>query len=127
MKHPSTCICKGKGYITMVDGTPYACIEEAKKHIETTKTGTLSYQVGGNHYKTMTIEPWEIFDAHPQLTHYECCAIKYILREKPGASRVEELKKAIHYLQHQVELEGRKDNGLNIKIIPAEELNQLCL
>jgi len=69
-----------------------------------TKSGTLAQQVGGTHYKTMRIEPWEIFDAHPQLTHYECSAIKYILRNKPGNDRVIELKKAIHYLEHQIEL-----------------------
>lgn len=71
------------------------------------KPGTLAYQIGGNHYKKMKLEPWEIFDAHPQLSHYECSAIKYILRTKPGNKRVEELKKAIHYLNHQVELEEK--------------------
>ena len=73
------------------------------------KSGTLAYQEGGEHYKTMSIEPWEIFDAHPQLTHYECSAIKYILRNKPGNDRITELKKAIHHLQHQIELEVAKD------------------
>ena len=71
------------------------------------KPGTLARQVGGTHYKTMKIEPWEIFDAHPQLTHFECSAIKYILRTKPGTSRIEELQKAIHHLEHQIELEEK--------------------
>jgi len=70
---------------------------------------SLKKQVAGNHYQVMSIQPWEIIDAH-NLNFYEGNAIKYILRRKPGNSRVDELKKAVHYLEHQIELEeSRKD------------------
>jgi len=64
---------------------------------------TLKVQVGGRHYIDMPIQPWEIIDAL-KLGFYEGCALKYILRHKPGLSRVQELRKAIHCLQHLINL-----------------------
>ena len=61
---------------------------------------TLKRQVGGNHYKDMKIQPWQIIDAH-NLDFYEGCVIKYILRRK--TNREEDLKKAIHCIEHIIE------------------------
>ena len=57
-------------------------------------------QVGGNHYKVLDIQPWEIIDAN-DLNFYEGNAIKYILRKKDD--RIRDLQKAIHYLEHEIE------------------------
>ena len=58
-------------------------------------------QIGGNHYKDCAIEPWDIIDAN-NLDFYEGNAVKYILRRKKD--RVQDLNKAIHYLQKKIEL-----------------------
>jgi len=62
---------------------------------------TTDKQVGGSHYKEMKIQPWDIIDAH-KLDFYEGNALKYLLRykEKNG---VEDLKKAIHYIERLIE------------------------
>lgn len=65
-------------------------------------------QEGGVHYLTMPIQPWEIIDAN-SLNYYEGCALKYIMRRKPGQNRVQELKKAVHYLEHLIKLEELED------------------
>jgi len=67
---------------------------------------SLKTQVGGDHYKKLKLQPWEIIDACG-LGFYEGNAIKYILRKKD--SRIEDLRKAIHYLEHQIELEIEKE------------------
>lgn len=85
----NTCpACKGRGHVS-------------------DKPQSLTHQHGGDHYTTMPIQPWEIIDSH-RLNFYEGNAIKYILRRKPGQNRVLELQKAIHYLEHQIELEEAK-------------------
>ena len=58
------------------------------------------HQVGGDHYKVTKIQPWDIIDDH-QLDFYEGNALKYLLRRKN--SRIEDLQKAIHYLQKKLE------------------------
>lgn len=57
-------------------------------------------QVGGDHYKTAKIQPWDIIDDH-QLDFYEGNALKYLLRRKNNRS--EDIQKAIHYLQKKLE------------------------
>ena len=63
-------------------------------------TLTKEKQIGGDHYLILPIQPWTIIDAN-RLNFYEGCALKYLLRKK--GNRVEELEKAIHYLEHEVE------------------------
>lgn len=61
-------------------------------------------QVGGTHYEDMPISPFSIIDAFG-LDFYGGNALKYLLRagRKPGTDRVEELKKARHYLDEMIE------------------------
>lgn len=58
-------------------------------------------QIGGDHYK-MRIQPWDIIDVY-SLNFYTGNAIKYILRAKDAEKRVEDLHKAIHYLEKEIE------------------------
>ena len=58
-------------------------------------------QVGGQHYKKHTIQPWHIIDEH-ELDFYLGNAIKYILRDK--GAQIEDLAKAVHYLERKIEL-----------------------
>lgn len=61
-------------------------------------------QVGGDHYRSMPMSPFQIIDAFG-LDFYGGNALKYLLRagRKPGTDRVEELKKARHYLDEMIE------------------------
>ena len=61
----------------------------------------LETQVGGQHYKKHSIQPWHIIDEY-NLDFYLGNTIKYVLREK--GDKVEDLEKAIHYLQRKIEL-----------------------
>lgn len=58
-------------------------------------------QVGGTHYK-LSIQVWDIIDVY-KLNFYCGNAVKYILRAKDAEKRVEDLQKAIHYLEKEIE------------------------
>ncbi len=57
-------------------------------------------QVGGDHYMNGKLQPWDIIDDF-DLNFYEGNALKYLLRKK--GSRVEDLLKAIHYLEKEIQ------------------------
>ena len=59
-------------------------------------------QVAGSHYQTNRIQPWDIIEEY-DLNFFEGNAIKYILRRK--GNRLEDLKKAAHYLEKMIEIE----------------------
>ena len=67
----------------------------------------LKKQVGGNHYKTMAIQPIEYAMAN-ELGPCEFSILKYISRKK-GPSRVEDLLKARHFLDTLIEDEKKND------------------
>lgn len=71
--------------------------------MKTTNPSALQTQVGGSHYKGMPIQHAE-FCQRNRLGWCESAAIKYLCRHgrKNG---VEDLKKAIHYIQILIELE----------------------
>ena len=65
--------------------------------VTTTKGGADSLQVGGSHYKGMKIQHAEFCQVN-RLGWCESAAIKYLCRHN-GKNKVEDLKKAIHYVQ----------------------------
>jgi len=59
-------------------------------------------QVGGTHYKDMKLEPWDIADTWPieqQIGVYRHGALKYIMRMGSKDDSLQEIDKAIHYLE----------------------------
>jgi hypothetical protein len=60
-------------------------------------------QVGGDHYKTLEIQPGEYIHRN-KLGWHEGNAVKYITRHRLKGGRVD-IEKAIHYLQLLLELE----------------------
>ena len=68
----------------------------------------MSYNVGESNYAEMSIQPWEIFEAHPQLNYWECDIIKRLLRSKKTDSRMLDLLKIKHLTEHLMYLEGKK-------------------
>lgn len=67
---------------------------------------SLDIQIGGSHYKSMTIQPVEFIHVN-NLSYLQGNVIKYVTRyrEKNG---VEDLKKAIHYIEIMIEYETRR-------------------
>ena len=63
-------------------------------------------QVGGNHYKDKTFQVWDIVDEY-KLDYYLGNSLKYILRQKDN--KLEDIKKAIHYLEYWVEKESENE------------------
>lgn len=59
-------------------------------------------QVGGDHYKTKSIQPWD-FIVSNGLGYLEGCVVKYVSRYTLKGG-VEDLKKAQHYLSKLIEL-----------------------
>jgi hypothetical protein len=62
----------------------------------------LRKQVGGTHYNSHTIQPFDIIDEYG-LDFYGGCALKCLLRKKDGVSRREELEKCKHYIELMIE------------------------
>lgn len=69
-------------------------------------TRPLDVQVGGQHYKSLAIQPVEYIHAN-KLGYIEGNVIKYITRwnEKGG---ITDLEKAKHYIELLIELESKK-------------------
>ena len=82
------------------------------------QTQALKKQVGGDHYNKSVIQPWHIIDSH-SLNFYVGNAIKYILRKK--GDRVEDLQKAIHYLERQIEIEQEHDGQTKMEFETPED------
>jgi hypothetical protein len=72
-------------------------------------------QIGGSHYKEAGIECWDYIVAN-KLGYLEGTAIKYLTRwqKKNG---VEDLKKAIHFIEKLIEVEelknGKSSTGIS--------------
>jgi len=59
-------------------------------------------QVGGNHYKDKSIQPWDYIIAN-DLGYLEGNVVKYVSRWK-NKNGIEDLKKAQHYLAKLIEV-----------------------
>lgn len=64
-------------------------------------------QIGGNHYKSYTIQPIEFIVAN-KLDFIQGNIIKYCLREKRGENPDEKWNKIIHYCELAKELKNKK-------------------
>ncbi len=63
----------------------------------------LQNQVGGDHYKTMPIQPVEFIHRNG-IGFVEGCVIKYVSRWRSKGG-LDDLRKAIHFLELLIELE----------------------
>ncbi len=60
-------------------------------------------QIGGLHYQSKTIQPWDYISANG-LGYFEGNIVKYVSRWRDKGG-VEDLRKAAHYLQKLIELQ----------------------
>ena len=67
-------------------------------------------QVNGEHYKKLPIQPWDFIDAN-NIPFLEGSAIKYIARWRDKGG-VDDLRKAIHFLEKRIELETIPEFGV---------------
>jgi len=64
-------------------------------------------QVGGQHYKKMGVEPWDVVDTWPieqQIGYYRGGALKYIMRMGTKDEQIQEIGKARHYMDKLIEV-----------------------
>lgn len=75
--------------------------------IEVWDLGSRNSQVGGSHYKDRTIQPWDVVDEYG-LDFYRGGVLKYLLRAGRKGSKLEDLRKAQHYLSRAIEIEEKE-------------------
>lgn len=68
-----------------------------------------SRQVGGDHYKGKTVQPWDFIAANG-LGFFEGNVVKYVTRWKDKGGP-EDLQKARHYLDKLIEIVGNETKG----------------
>lgn len=71
-----------------------------------------SYQIGGDHYKKMSIEPWDVVDTWPleqRIGAYRFAALKYVMRLGNKDNELLEAQKAIHCCVKLAETLERND------------------
>lgn len=66
----------------------------------------LNDQIGGDHYKKMSIQPFEYITANG-IGYAEGCVIKYVSRWR-AKNGVEDLKKARHFLDLLIEAQSKE-------------------
>jgi uncharacterized protein DUF3310 len=64
-------------------------------------------QVGGDHYRKFKIQPWDIWEEYG-LDPWLAGVVKYVLRAGRKGSKLEDLRKARHYLDRAIEIEEGK-------------------
>ena len=72
-------------------------------------SGASARQVGGSHYKTMSVEPWSVVDSWPlpqRVGFYRGNALKYLMRIGTKDAVLQEAQKAQHYLEKLIETLG---------------------
>jgi hypothetical protein len=70
------------------------------------------YMVGGEHYKSMGLEPWDVVGTWPQaqqIGFYRGNALKYLMRAGTKDDPLQEIQKARHYLDRLIELLGEEN------------------
>jgi len=63
-------------------------------------------QVGGDHYKNLKVQPWDVVDTWPieqQIGYYRGGALKYIMRMGNKDESIQEVGKGLHYLEKLIE------------------------
>ena len=81
--------------------------EERRLSIEHEIKTANAKQVGGTHYKSMGVEPWDVVDTWPyaqRIGYYRGGALKYVMRSGRKDDEIQEAQKAIHYLEKLIEV-----------------------
>ena len=69
-------------------------------------------QMGGDHYKKMGVQPWNVVDTWPmeqRIGYYRGGALKYLMRMGTKDENTQEIQKGIHYLTKLLEVLYERD------------------
>ena len=83
------------------------CPEQVLELVPSMEVKANDIQEGGDHYKQMAVEPWDIYDTWPaeqRIGAYRANCVKYVLRLEDKDSRVLNARKLKHYAQKLVEV-----------------------
>lgn len=88
---------------------PAPVVQEAPQEIRTVseKPKARDVQVGGDHYKMLGVEPWDVVDtwSHEQrVGFYRGNAVKYLMRMGSKDETPIEAAKGMHYLEKLIEV-----------------------
>ena len=64
-------------------------------------------QIGGNHYRAMPVQPWDVVDTWPieqRIGYYRGGALKYIMRMGSKDESAQEIGKGKHYMEKLLEV-----------------------
>ena len=86
-------------------GSCPGCATPSSAHV--IPLGARDGQVGGDHYRKFKIQPWDIWLEYG-LDPWVAGVIKYVLRAGHKGSKLEDLRKARHYLDRTIEIEEGK-------------------
>lgn len=95
----------------------YALPKRATNHLHIDESGVHTRandkQVGGDHYKNMGVEPWDVVDTWPleqRIGYYRGGALKYIMRMGGKDEEVQEIGKGMHYIEKLLEVLKEQGN-----------------
>lgn len=97
--------------ITLADVYNQEAQDESRLSIEHEVKTANAKQVGGDHYKKMGVQTWDVVDTWPieqQIGYYRGNALKYIMRLGTKDEEVQEAGKGIHYLEKLIEVLRRR-------------------
>lgn len=69
-------------------------------------------QIGGTHYKQMTVQPWDVVDGWPleqRIGYYRGNALKYLMRMGSKDQDAQEVAKGRHYIEKLLEVLQEQD------------------
>lgn len=87
---------------------------EQKRQVAEMLSQANQKQVGGDHYKNMGVEVWDVVDTWPieqRIGAYRIGLLKYTMRMGSKDENVQEIQKAEHYAQKLIEVLKERDNG----------------
>ena len=105
---PDCCGTPMRGTLLDCDGCKWTleCSNEAEA-----KVPANTKQVGGDHYVSQKVQPWDVIDTWPanqRIGFYRGNAIKYLMRMGNKDHWLQEAKKAQHYIEKLIEtIEGK--------------------
>ena len=69
-------------------------------------------QIGGNHYRAMSVQPWDVVDTWPieqRIGYYRGGALKYLMRMGTKDESAQEIGKGQHYMEKLLEVLAERD------------------
>ena len=91
-----------------------AKIEEGNRKATNALRKANQTQIGGDHYKNMGVEPWDVVDTWPieqRIGAYRHGALKYLMRMGSKDEQLQEIKKCGHYIEKLVEVLEERDGN----------------